>query len=213
MYRLANWWDWFYSYFDFTKVWSRRVISAAVSNAVAASQAGYAVGLVSSDGNITVREPRLIRIAETLPSEEIDMSSDAGLLEVSYAQHLLDTARAPAAATPPNWNADDSGAEGEEPTVRDGQTDRSEQPPAKPVDTGSSPDIVTRVKLTATVGKSGFFDLNRALSWLRDNADEIDVDVSIRASAPAQGFDRVKLRNGFIEPLEEGAPEVKLTLE
>ena len=91
------------------------MISAAVSNAVAASQAGYAVGLVSSDGNITVREPRLIRIAETLPSEEIDMSSDAGLLEVSYAQHLLDTARAPAAATPPNWNADDSGAEGEEP--------------------------------------------------------------------------------------------------
>ena len=135
-YRLANWWDWFYSYFDFTKVWSRRVISAAVSNAVAASQAGYAVGLVNSDGNITVREPRLIRIAETLPSEEIDMSSDAGLLEVSYAQHLLDTARAPAAATPPNWNADDSGGKAKNPPSGMVRPIRSKQPPAKPVDTG-----------------------------------------------------------------------------
>ena len=85
--------DWFYSCFNSPKVWSRRVISAAVSNAVAASQAGYAVGLVSSDGNITVREPRLIRIAETLPSEEIDMSSDAGLLRGGATPNTFSTRR------------------------------------------------------------------------------------------------------------------------
>ena len=42
--------DWFFSYFDFTKVWSRRVIAEAISNAVVASRVGYVVGLVRADG-------------------------------------------------------------------------------------------------------------------------------------------------------------------
>ena len=53
--------DWFYSYFDFTKVWSRRVIAEAVSNAVLASRVGYTVGLVRGDGTTEVRDPKLIR--------------------------------------------------------------------------------------------------------------------------------------------------------
>jgi hypothetical protein len=63
------------------------------------------------------------------------------------------------------------------------------------------------------VGKGGFFDLNRALSWLRDNAEDVQVTVAITASAGAKGFDRVRLRNGVIEPLEEGAALVEVTLE
>ncbi len=53
--------DWFYSYFDFTKVWSRRVIAEAVSNAVLASCVGYTVGLVRGDGTTEARDPKLIR--------------------------------------------------------------------------------------------------------------------------------------------------------
>ena len=92
--------DWFCSYFDFTKLWSRRVVAAAVSNAVLASRAGYAMGLVRGGGTIEVREPKLIRIGEMLPSEEIDMSADAVLLEAAYRY------RWPAEPSPhgPGWS-------------------------------------------------------------------------------------------------------------
>jgi hypothetical protein len=52
------------------------------------------VGLVRGEGTIEVREPKLIRIGEMLPSDEIDISSDAALLEAAYAQRTLDEARA-----------------------------------------------------------------------------------------------------------------------
>lgn len=195
--------DWFYSYFDFTKVWSRRVVAEAVANAVLAARAGYAVGLVGGgDDTIEVRDPKLIRIGELLPSDEIDMSSDAALLEAAYAQRTLDEARAPN-TTPA----------GEQPgTVKPGGIEH----PAKDepgVATGAksagaphggSVDSVCRVELKATVGKAGFFDLNRALSWLRDNASDVQVELTIDAVARDEGFDRVKLRNGVVEPLEEG---------
>ena len=74
-------------------------------------------------------------------------------------------------------------------------------------------DTVGRVELKATVGKAGFFDLNRALSWLRDNASDVHVEISIDAVARDEGFDRVKLRNGVVEPLEEGGTHVEVTLE
>jgi hypothetical protein len=74
-------------------------------------------------------------------------------------------------------------------------------------------DTVSRVELKATVGKAGFFDLNRALSWLRDNASDVHVEISIDAVAHDEGFDRVKLRNGVVEPLEEGGTHVEVTLE
>jgi hypothetical protein len=48
---------------------------------VLASHAGYAVGLVRSDGTTEVRDPKLIRIGEMLPSDEIDLSADDPLTE------------------------------------------------------------------------------------------------------------------------------------
>lgn len=67
---LADLVDWFYSYFEFTKVWSRRVIAEAVANAVAAGRGGYAVGLVNSGDRIAIREPKLIRpLTQTATAE------------------------------------------------------------------------------------------------------------------------------------------------
>src|ERR1019366_7003891 len=97
--------DWFYSYFDFTKVWTRRVVAEAISSAVVASRAGYVVGLVGNDSTTEVRDPKLIRIGERLPSEEIDMSADAALLEAEYAQRLLYATRTPSAASVA-WHAE-----------------------------------------------------------------------------------------------------------
>jgi hypothetical protein len=72
---------------------------------------------------------------------------------------------------------------------------------------------VTRVDLQATLSKTGFFDLNRALSWLRDHAVKVHVEVTIHAEAGEPGFDRVQLRNGVIEPLEEGGTNVGVDME
>jgi hypothetical protein len=203
--------DWFYSYFDFTKIWTRRVVAEAVSNAVAGSRAGYAVGLVRGDGTTEVRDPKLVRIGEVLPGEEIDLSGDAALLEAGYAQRLLDAAHAPDGARPEDWHAETAGpgapelAATEEPTRTPGTT--VSQPPP-----GKRADRVGRVEVKATVGKAGFFDLNRVLSWLRDNAREVQVEISIEATAPDEGLDRVDLRNGVIEPLEESGAHVEITL-
>jgi hypothetical protein len=204
--------DWFYSYFDFTKVWSRRVIAEAVSNAVLASRAGYAVGLVHGDGTTEVRDPKLIRIGEMLPSEEIDMSADAALLEAAYAQRTLDEARAPS-GTPTGEQAPETAmpASGG-PAMKDEPGAAAGTKSAESSHVGSV-DTVGRVELKATVGKAGFFDLNRALAWLRDNASDVRVEISIDAVARDEGFDRVKLRNGVVEPLEEGGTHVEVTLE
>src|SRR6266536_2378948 len=204
--------DWFYSYFDFTKVWSRRVVAEAVSNAVLASRAGYAVGLVHGDGTTEVRDPKLIRIGEMLPSEEIDMSADAALLEATYAQRALDGARAPSALPAEDSWPDTATSASGGPVMKDAagegaEAESAESSHSRPV------DAVGRVELKATVGKAGFFDLSRALSWLRDNAADVHVDVSIDATARDEGFDRVKLRNGVVEPLEEGGTNVEVTLE
>lgn len=204
--------DWFCSYFDFTKVWSRRVIAEAVSNAVVASRAGYVVGLVRADGAAEVRDPKLIRIGEMLPSEEIDMSADAALLEATYAQRLLEGTRRPSVTPDINWlpgqtAATHDGATSVESPARASRGEGTEPSRSGPTDT------VARVELRATLGKDGFFDLNRALAWLRDNARDVDVDVTIVAAARDEGFDRVTLRNGVLEPLEEGATNVEITLE
>ena len=204
--------DGFYSYFDFTKVWSRRVIAEAVSNAVVASRIGYAVGLVRGDSTTEVRDPKLIRIGEILPSEEIDMSADAALLEANYAQHLLDAARAPSAKPTGAWHTGlETASTGEHP-VSDGSTGATATTSQEP-SRGGSADTVARVRVKATVGKAGFFDLNRAIAWLRDNAREVQVEIIIDATGHKEGFDRVNLRNGVVEPLEEGGTHVEVTLE
>lgn len=50
-------------------------------------------------------------------------------------------------------------------------------------------------------------------SWLCDNASDVRVETSIDAVARDEGFDRVKLRNSIVEPVEEGGTHVEVTLE
>ncbi len=204
--------DWFYSYFDFTKVWTRRVVAEAVSNAVAASRAGYAVGLVRGDGTAEVRDPRLVRIGEMLPGDEIDLSGDAALLEAGYARRLLGAAHTPDVTWLEDSHTIEVGSNALELAVADDPartpgTTVSQPPP------GQRANTVGRVEVKATVGKAGFFDLNRALSWLRDNARDVQVEIRIEATGPDEGLDRVDLGNGVIEPLEESGAHVEITLE
>ena len=205
--------DWFYSYFDFTKVWSRRVIAEAVSNAVLASRVGYAVGLIHGEGTTEVRDPKLIRIGEMLPSEEIDMSADAALLEAAYAQRTLDEGRTPSGTPTGDGRPETTISASSELATMDEARKTTGTKSAESSHSGSV-DTVGRVELKATVGKAGFFDLNRALSWLRDNARDVHVEISIDAVAGDEGFDprRTGLASaGAGSPPAAPAPDLGLT--
>jgi hypothetical protein len=194
--------DWFYSYFDFTKVWSRRVIADAIAAAVAADRAGYAVGLVRAGEAIEVRDPKLVRLGESLRGDEIDLSSDAAVLDADYARHIRDGALQSAGPKPSPADAAPA------------DTPAGSSQAAQLHHVAAAPeDSVSRLTVRASVTKAGFFDLNRALSWLRDNASTVQVDLSIAAEAGDSAFDRVQLRNGVVEPLEESGAQVHITLE
>jgi hypothetical protein len=69
--------------------------------------------------------------------------------------------------------------------------------------------IVSQVRVhNFSVSLDGLFGLNRALSWLRDNSDSLDIEVAVRVAAEQSGIDPVRLRNGCLEPLEEGGTQI-----
>jgi len=46
------------------------------------------------------------------------------------------------------------------------------------------------------------------IAWLRDNSDSLDIEVAVRVAAEQSGIDPVRLRNGCLEPLEEGGTQI-----
>ena len=147
-----------------------------------------------------------------LPSEEIDMSVDAAMLEATYAQRLLEGTRRLGVTPDIRWLPDETGTPGDEPTSAESPARATWRDGTEPSRSGPT-DTVARIELKATLGKDGFFDLNRALAWLRDNAHDVQVEVTIVAAAHEEGFDRVTLRNGVLEPIEEGATNMEIILE
>jgi hypothetical protein len=106
-----------------------------------------------------VRWPRtdakLIRIGEMLPSEEIDMSVYAALLEAAYAQRTLDEARAPSGISAGEQPPKTAVPAGRGLVMKHEPGAASGTKPAESSHSGSV-DTVGRVELKATVGKAGF---------------------------------------------------------
>jgi hypothetical protein len=101
-----------------------------------------------------------------LPSEEIDMSADAVLLEAVYAQRTLDKARAPSGMPTEDHrpgttiSPSDGLATMDEAGETAGTTSVGSSH-SRPVDT------VGRIELKATVGKAGFFATTPGMSTWR----------------------------------------------
>ncbi len=186
--------EWFYSYFDFTKLASQAAIADAISRGVAERRFAFATGVTVYEGRIHVRDPRLIRSREMLPTSEIDLGDESALLMPELAASLAPATEPP---TP--------GGAGPEPGPDRGEPPAPRQPPPG--------EIVRNVAIRARLDGAGLFGLNRALSWLREQSRGLDIEVTVRASAHDAGYDRVRLRNGVIEPLEEGGadPQVELS--
>lgn len=195
--------DWFFSYFDFTKLVDRSAIADAVARGVMEGRLGYATGVTVAEGEVAVLDPRLVRLTEMLPVSEIDLSSGAVILTPDLAGRLRGHTE-PGQDEPPVPGAAPGPAAAE---VGSGGALSSPGPPAGPID--SVNDVVLRLRLDSR----GLFGLNRALSSLREQSSGLDIELTVRAKAKDNaGYDRVRLRNGVVEPLEEGGVSVEQEL-
>ncbi|MEU5435433.1 DUF499 domain-containing protein [Streptomyces sp. NPDC020719] len=205
--------DWFYSYYDFTKLWDKKNIASAIAKAVAEAELGYVVGLVrEGEGNVP-RDGRQVRFGERLTADEVDLSEDAAILWKDYAQEHLQTT---AESTQQNPESDTT-----EPQPRP-QPRPQATPPAQPANpqggkqgggtssTRAQSDVVSVIDVKATIDRSGVFNLNRALSWLRGEKGPVHMEISIHAEGE---FERGSFTNGFLEPLEEGTEDLDVNTQ
>lgn len=191
--------DWFYSYYEFTKLWDKKAIASAIANAVKSSEVGYAVGLIREAEEIVPRDARQVRFGERLTADEIDLSNDAAILWHDYARECQQSTIPPTPEAP----------EPDQPVAP--QPTQPTQPSPIPSPRGSTPsggapsapppsDSVRVADIEAVLDRSGLFNLRRALSWLSDQPGQVRIEINIHAEGE---FDRVSFRNGLVEPLEE----------
>ena len=191
--------DAFFSYYEFTKIWERRVIAEAVSRAVMEERGGVR-GRSRPHRHWAGRpRPPQRALRGMLPVEEIDLSDDAAVLTPEYARTLL-APLTPGQTTTDSGTGPDAGAGPPGAGGRPGVTRVAppEPPSAVPA------DRTARVTVHANIGPSGLFNLLRVLMWLRDEHAAVDVQLHLTATSP-DGFDKVTLRNRLMEPLEETA--------
>ncbi|RBM22970.1 hypothetical protein DEH69_03700 [Streptomyces sp. PT12] len=202
--------DWFYSYYEFTKLWDKQAIASAITTAVATSELGYVVGLVRGTDSLTPRSPQQVRFGEQLVGEEIDLSEDAAILWCEFAQECLRPEPHPEQPEPGPHSGPDTG------DVQPAPSPATPTPTPQGSSTGqtsqgsTSGDSVRVADIEAVIEKAGIFDLARALSWFRDQQGTVRVELRIHAEGD---FDRVSFRNGCIEPLEEATPNLDVRTE
>jgi len=181
--------DWFFSYFDYTKLWSASAIATAISEGVDEGRFAYATGVRIADDEVTVQDRRLIRFRELLPPSEVDLDSHAAILIPELAASLTD-------AQPSTPDGPEAAREADE---------RLTASAAQETRRGPGPtEHVRYVTLRARLDAAALFGLNRALSWLRERSDKVDVEITVRAVAKGDGFYRHQLNIGVVEPLQEG---------
>ena len=149
----------------------------------------YATGVRIADDEVTVQDRRLIRFRELLPPSEVDLDSHAAILIPELAASLTD-------AQPSTPDGPEAAREADE---------RLTASAAQETRRGPGPtEHVRYVTLRARLDAAALFGLNRALSWLRERSDKVDVEITVRAVAKGDGFYRHQLNIGVVEPLQEG---------
>jgi hypothetical protein len=191
--RCADLVDWFFSYFEFTKLWSTAAIADAIFRGVGDGRFAYATGLEVVYGTAKVRDPKLVRFRELLPVGEIDLSGDAAILTAELAESLVAPPPVAGDAGPPEPDGDGSQPGGDLFT-----------PPAPPPRPVGPTDRITTLALRVRLEGRALYGLTRALSWLREHSSTMDIELTVRVLARDEGFLRSQLTNGVIEPLEEG---------
>lgn len=199
--------DWFYSYFEFTKLWDRQAIATAIAKAISGAELGYVVGLIQHEDQLLPRDKRQMRFDDRVSHDEIDLSPDAALLWDSYARDILET---PPATPQDEPTGSTTIANPPKPLGSDEDKPAPEQPGTGETRPDNTRNTVSTADITADITKSGLFNLGRALSWLREHAADVRVEINIHAEGE---FDTVEFRNRLVEPLEEATPEITIRLQ
>lgn len=194
--------DWFYSYYEFTKLWNKRAVAGAIAQAVNALEAGYVIGLTKHGDSLAPRNAADVHLGGNLAQDEVDLSDDAAVLSVEYARELL--AELPGAEP---TDVDDH-TPAESPTdVPGGEAITASGAGSEP-DHPSPADVVRSARLSARIDHTGLFDLQRALAWLRDRRAQVTIEMRMQVDGE---FDRTEFRNAVVEPIEESGHDVDVS--
>lgn len=184
--------DGFYSFLGFTRLITSEVIRKTIAQGVQEGIFGYISGAVPEfgpDGNYQVQAAR-VRIGTSVAEDEIDLESGFLMLPQAIPQVEQPPVSLPVSASPP----DGASAPGAPPVVRDATS--TDTLPA----ISFEPSAQRVVEITFSADRNQLFKAWNAAANLADLAGK--VSVTLRAEAE-QGFDRSKLQNGVIEPLQE----------
>lgn len=177
--------DAFFSFYEFTKLWSVGPINRAIAEGVAGGQFGYAVRVsADDDGTLRVAGSGLVHVEKSIDAGEIDLGPEARLLTAEVARGLLGEAERPG-PTPPD--------PGPEP-----------RPPVTPPP-GVGDEERRRMSLTITATEDDLHTINLALVGLRDVASPGTMRISIKVEAAKSDgpIDGTQFQNRVRQHLEE----------
>lgn len=185
--RLAEVVEGFYSFLGFTRLLNQDVVRKAVSRGVKESIVGYFSGATPSLGEDSKFKVAVnkVSIEKDMPDDEIDL--DTGFIMLPSAIPLP------------------------EPVMPTTTTGGGEQPPVGPTVTpddegGEQPVVPPTVETEKVIQISFYADRNALYTAWNAAANLADlagrVNVTLRAESE-DGFDKSKLKNGVLEPLQE----------
>lgn len=183
--RTADVVDGFYSFPGFPRLTSAKIIQKAIVRGIQEGTFGYYNGTppqIGEDGKFQVNPAKVV-LEKIVADDEIDL--DLGFLIMPDAIPVDETPK-----YPPSTGPQPPGAV-ETPVP---------EPGGESVPEPGEPGMQKTVNITFKAGPDQLFAAWQAVANLADMAGEITVNIS---ASSQEGFDKNKLRNAVIEPLEE----------
>jgi hypothetical protein len=181
---------WFFSYFDFPKLYAENAIRDAVARGVAATF-GYVPSAEVRDGELVPTQPGSVWFGDPLSASEVELGPGTYILDPDLARTFV------------------------KPSVPEGTTGPTEM---TSVTSEEAPTVVSGVdgprhlRLRTTANAEQLFRLLPALQMLADKASRFVARLEIKADSP-EPFDRTWLRNAVEEHLEEAGVETEIELD
>jgi hypothetical protein len=176
----------FFSYYQYTKLWSADALRAAIAKGVSEGLFAYATGASGEGADVRVEAPALIQLRSAPPAGEIDLGAGAALLTTERAKALM--------PTPPEPQPIGTGTE--PPPSPPGVIDPTPPPPSV---SGSN-----ALSLTIRATEDDLHTLQLALVGLREIVRPGTLRIALTVQAERDGeIDRAQYQNRVRQHLEE----------
>jgi hypothetical protein len=175
--------DGFYSFPGFTRLTSSEIIQKAIARGVREGAFGYYAGTpptLGENGKYQVNESK-VAYEKAVADDEVDL--DMGFIMMPDAIPIAKLPESPIPETEP----------------LDPQPPAPEPPGPEPLPPGPTEEQ-KRVSITFTADRDQLFGAWQAVANLADMAGKVSVSIDAESE---EGFDKNKLRNAVIEPLQE----------